>query len=64
MASYPPNGFGLHDTSGNVWEWCQDYYDSGYYAKAPRDNPKGPEMGALGKVSVTLMNNTSSGSTR
>jgi formylglycine-generating enzyme required for sulfatase activity len=40
-----PNGLGIHDMSGNVWEWVQDRYDSGYYSGSPRDNPKGPSSG-------------------
>ena len=37
-----PNGLGLYDMSGNVWEWVSDWFDSEYYAKSPRDNPEGP----------------------
>jgi formylglycine-generating enzyme required for sulfatase activity len=40
-----PNGLGIHDMSGNVWEWVQDWYGSGYYSGSPRDNPKGPSSG-------------------
>nr|VFK56356.1 MAG: Formylglycine-generating enzyme, required for sulfatase activity, contains SUMF1/FGE domain [Candidatus Kentron sp. TUN]VFK62632.1 MAG: Formylglycine-generating enzyme, required for sulfatase activity, contains SUMF1/FGE domain [Candidatus Kentron sp. TUN] len=47
VAQKSPNGLGLYDMSGNVWEWVQDKYDSDYYANAPRNNPQGPSSGAL-----------------
>jgi len=45
VASYPANHFGLYDIHGNVWEWCQDWFDSAYYARSPRRDPPGPEQG-------------------
>ncbi len=41
-----PNPFGLHDMHGNLWEWCQDYYDENWYEKSETNDPTGPAVGS------------------
>lgn len=40
-----PNELGIHDMSGNVWEWCSDLYQPDFYQFSPKENPQGPVTG-------------------
>lgn len=42
-----PNELGIYDMSGNIWEWCWEWFDPEYYKTSPRQNPRGPKQGTL-----------------
>jgi sulfatase modifying factor 1 len=45
VKSFPPNAFGIFGTSGNVWEWCDDWFSPSYYETSPTHAPRGPDAG-------------------
>lgn len=45
VRTFRPNGYGLWQTVGNVWEWCSDWFHPAYYLMSPKRDPRGPEDG-------------------
>lgn len=46
VGSFAPNGYGLYDMAGNVWEWVWDWWDLDYYSSSPGSDPRGPASGS------------------
>lgn len=46
VKAFTPNGYGLYNVSGNVWEWCKDWFNPNYETHGGPDNPQGPRSGS------------------
>lgn len=58
VGSFSPNGYGVYDTTGNVWEWVNDWFGEYYYSESPAVDPQGPSGGTQGIIRGGAWNST------